>query len=52
MQDLLVQLPNLPHPLVVQGKGAEDNVKVKEGGTLPQLPEGALPHWELAKNTT
>ncbi|MFY9116107.1 MAG: serine--tRNA ligase [Bacteroidales bacterium] len=49
MQDLLVQLPNLPHPLVVQGKGAEDNVKVKEGGTLPQLPEGALPHWELAK---
>lgn len=49
MQELLVQLPNLPHQLVVKGNGAEDNVKVKEGGTFPQLPEDALPHWELAK---
>jgi seryl-tRNA synthetase len=45
---LLVQLPNLPHHSVPAGKGAEDNVIVRSGGNIPELPEGALPHWELA----
>ncbi|NLA16159.1 MAG: serine--tRNA ligase [Bacteroidales bacterium] len=49
MNELLVQLPNVPHRLVVKGVGADDNVLVKEGGVLPKLPEDALPHWELAK---
>ena len=46
--DLLVQLPNLPHQSVPSGKSAEDNLKVKEGGKMPELKD-ALPHWELAK---
>ena len=45
----LVLLPNLPYKLVPEGKGAEDNLVVKMGGEDPCLPEGALPHWELAK---
>ena len=45
----LVLLPNLPYKLVPEGKGAEDNLVVKMGGEDPKLPEGALPHWELAK---
>ena len=45
----LVLLPNIPCDLVVPGKGAEDNQIVKTGGEDPKLPEGALPHWELAK---
>ena len=45
----LVLLPNMPCDLVPEGKGAEDNVVVKMGGPEPQLPENALPHWELAK---
>ncbi len=45
----LVLLPNLPCDLVTPGKGAEDNVIVKEGGPEVNLPENALPHWELAK---
>ena len=50
MQDQLVLLPNLPYELVPEGKGAEDNVVVKEGGPAEvKLPEGALPHWELAR---
>ena len=39
----------MPCDLVVPGKGAEDNQVVKMGGEDPQLPEGALPHWELAR---
>lgn len=49
LQDQLVLLPNLPYEAVPEGKGAEDNVVVKEGGPQVKLPEGALPHWELAK---
>lgn len=47
-QSLLVQLPNLPHALVPAGKSAEDNEVVHSEGTLPQLYDGAVPHWELA----
>ncbi|WP_462318435.1 serine--tRNA ligase [Marinilabilia sp.] len=47
IQELLVQVPNIPHPSVPEGKGEEDNEVVKEGGKVPSLQE-ALPHWELA----
>ncbi len=46
---LLVTLPNVPHPSVPPGKGEDDNVEVRSGGTVPQLPGEALPHWELGK---
>ena len=46
---LVVLLPNLPCELVPNGKGAEDNVVVKQEGEIPHLPEGAKPHWDLAK---
>ena len=46
----LVLMPNTPYKLVPPGKGAEDNLVVKMGGPEEvKLPEGALPHWELAK---
>lgn len=48
VNELLVQLPNLPHDSVPFGKGAEDNEVVKKSGEIPSLPENALPHWELA----
>ncbi|OFY47359.1 MAG: serine--tRNA ligase [Bacteroidetes bacterium RBG_13_46_8] len=46
---LLVQLPNMPHLSVPEGRGAEDNITVREGGKKPVLAEGALPHWDLAR---
>lgn len=49
LQAQIVLLPNIPCDLVVPGKGAEDNQVVKMGGTDPNLPADALPHWELAK---
>lgn len=45
----LVLLPNIPCDLIKPGKGAEDNEVVKMGGPEVNLPESALPHWELAK---
>ena len=49
LNEILVTLPNLPYKMVVPGKGAEDNVLVREGGSMPLIPDDALPHWELAK---
>jgi seryl-tRNA synthetase len=46
--ELQVQLPNLPHDSVPEGKGAADNEIVKSAGEMPVLEENALPHWELA----
>ncbi len=49
IQDLLVTIPNLPHDSVPEGKSAEDNLVERSGGNFPQLPEDAVPHWDLAK---
>jgi seryl-tRNA synthetase len=47
--DTLVLLPNLPHASVPLGKTPEDNEVVRMGNDIPNLPESALPHWDLAK---
>ena len=49
LNELLVQIPNLPHDSVPAGKHAEDNIVERTGGVMPQLPENAMPHWDLAK---
>lgn len=49
LKHLLVRLPNLPHNSVPAGKSAEDNEVVKQHGEIPQLHEGAKPHWEIAE---
>lgn len=45
----LYQIPNTPTDIVPEGTSADDNLIVFEQGEIPQLFEGALPHWELAK---
>ncbi|MEO5967092.1 MAG: serine--tRNA ligase [Ferruginibacter sp.] len=48
MQKVLL-LPNLPHSSVPTGNCAEDNELVRSGGSIPDLPGNAKPHWELIK---
>ena len=48
LNDLLYLVPNVPNPLVPEGKTDQDNELVFEEGSTPDLPENALPHWELA----
>ena len=47
--NILLQIPNVPHSSVPEGKTAEDNVVEKIVDNIPQLSADALPHWELAK---
>ena len=46
---ILLNVPNTPCDMVPEGRTAEDNVVEKTGGPMPDLPEDALPHWELAR---
>ncbi len=45
----LSDIPNVPHESVPAGKSDEDNEFVRGNDIEHKLPEGALPHWELAK---
>ena len=49
LQTLLYSIPNIPHSSVKAGKSEEDNENIFSEGTIPDLGENALPHWELAK---
>ena len=49
LQQLLFQIPNIPHQSVPYGQSDEDNEEIFRYGTNPTLDESALPHWELAK---
>lgn len=46
---LLCQIPNIPNDDVPEGAGAEDNVVVKQGGVIPELPDNAECHWDICK---
>ena len=44
----LIELPNVPHNSVPAGNSDADNELIYEEGKIPELPENAIPHWELA----
>ena len=50
LTELLLSVPNITHPSVPSGNTDEDNEVTKDWTeAFPTLPEGALPHWDLAK---
>jgi len=49
LNQLLYKIPNVPNTIVPLGNSEDDNEEVFKEGDIPELHEGALPHWELAK---
>jgi seryl-tRNA synthetase len=49
LDSLLLELPNIPHPSVPLGRGADDNVVVRTLGKPRELSFEPLPHWELGE---
>ena len=50
LQELLFQIPNIPHASVPSGQTEEDNEEIFREGNIPVLDKNAQPHWELVKN--
>ena len=48
LNSLLLEVPNIPNELVPSGSKESDNEEVFNWGSVPELKENALPHWELA----
>src|SRR3984893_7276580 len=49
LRQILVGIPNIPHPDVPVGKSADDNVEVRRWGTPPTFDFAPKPHWELGE---
>ncbi|MEJ6792044.1 MAG: serine--tRNA ligase [Lacinutrix sp.] len=49
LENLLYQLPNVPHESVPSGKSEAENEEIFAEGSIPKLFDAAQPHWELAK---
>ena len=49
LDTLMLELPNIPHPSVPLGGGADDNVVVRTRGKPRELSFEPLPHWELGE---
>ncbi len=49
LQQILVGIPNIPHPSVPVGKTADDNVEVRRWGTPPKFDFNPKPHWEIGE---
>ena len=47
LNQILSEIPNIPHGSVPSGKSDEDNEEIRRGGEIPNLTE-KVPHWELA----
>jgi seryl-tRNA synthetase len=49
LDSVLLELPNIPHPSVPLGGGADDNIVVRTCGKPKELSFEPLPHWELGE---
>src|SRR5271157_5211401 len=47
LQELLRNIPNLPHPSVPVGRGSEDNLEVRRWGQPRQFDFEPKAHWDL-----
>lgn len=50
LNQLLLNVPNLPHPSVPVGKGEHDNKVLRQWGEKPEFSFTPRPHWELAES--
>ena len=48
-EELLLQLPNMPHPSVPVGVDENDNPEIRRWGTPPSFPFPPRPHWEIGE---
>ena len=50
LDSLILELPNIPHPSVPEGRSEDDNIVVRSWGKPEELSFKPLPHWELGEN--
>ena len=49
IQQLLLGIPNVPHPSVPIGSSDKDNVEIRSWGNFPEFDFQLRPHWEIGQ---
>lgn len=49
LQNLLLEIPNLPHESVPLGRDEKDNLEVRQWGEPPEFDFDPKPHWEIGE---
>ncbi|NOY52077.1 MAG: serine--tRNA ligase [Deltaproteobacteria bacterium] len=49
IRSILLQIPNIPHESVPDGKGEEDNVEVRRWGHAPEFDFVPQAHWDIGE---
>ena len=49
LNELRIQIPNVPHDSVPPGSGEEDNEEIFQSGNIPNLGNEPLAHWDIAQ---
>ncbi len=49
LQEIMLNIPNMPHETVPVGKDENDNPVVKRWGEKPEFDFEPLPHWEIGE---
>ncbi|QTA82974.1 Serine--tRNA ligase [Desulfonema limicola] len=47
--DILMMLPNIPHPSIPVGKDESDNIVIKQEGKRPDFSFAPKPHWDIGE---
>jgi seryl-tRNA synthetase len=50
IREVLIRIPNIPHPSAPVGTSAEDNIEVRRWGSPPEMDFTPKPHWEVAES--
>ncbi|HSU79922.1 MAG TPA: serine--tRNA ligase, partial [Candidatus Angelobacter sp.] len=48
LTQLMLTIPNIPHETVPVGESEDDNVEIRQWGSLPSFSFEPKPHWDLA----
>jgi seryl-tRNA synthetase len=49
LDQLLLQMPNVPDPSVPVGVDADENVEIRRWGTIPTFSFAPRPHWDIGE---
>ncbi|MDF2536641.1 MAG: serS [Bacillales bacterium] len=50
LEEVMLNLPNLPHESVPIGTTEEENIPIRHYGKIPEFGFEPKPHWEIAEN--
>jgi seryl-tRNA synthetase len=50
IEEILLNIPNIPHESIPKGQDERDNIQVKVQGAIPEFDFTPQPHWTLGEN--